>query len=97
MYRAIEMFTDLQDDNFKYEVGDEYPRLGLEPSLARINELCGTENRRGRAVIEEVNEDMPFSDSDVTEEDKKAGEEVEKPKAKTTKKGTGKGGRKSTK
>jgi hypothetical protein len=94
MYKAIEMFTDLQDDNFKYEVGDEYPRLGLEPSLARINELSGSNNRRGRAVIEEVKEDMPFSDSDVTEEDEKAGEEVEAPKKAQPKK---KGGRKSTK
>lgn len=68
MYKVLEMFTDLQDDNFKYEVGDEYPRLGLKPSLARIKELCGTDNRRGRAVIEEV-EDMPFSDDAVTTED----------------------------
>lgn len=71
MYKAIEMFTDLQDNNFKYEVGDEYPRLGLKPSLARIKELSGSDNLRGRAVIEEV-EDIPFSNSDVTEEDMKA-------------------------
>jgi hypothetical protein len=68
MYKAIEMFTDLQDDNYKYEVGDEYPRLGLKPSLARIKELCGTDNRRGRAVIEEV-EEIPFGDDAVTSED----------------------------
>ena len=68
MYKAIELFTDLQDDNFKYEVGDEYPRLGLKPSLARIKELSGTDNRRGRAVIEEVQE-MPFGDDAVTPED----------------------------
>jgi len=68
MYKVLEMFTDLQDDNYKYEVGDEYPRLGLKPSLARIKELCGTDNRRGRAVIEEV-EDMPFGDDAVTTED----------------------------
>lgn len=68
MYKVIEMFTDLQDDNFKYEVGDEYPRLGLKPSLARIKELCGTDNRRGRAVIEEV-EEIPFGDDAVTSED----------------------------
>ena len=68
MYKAIEMFTDLQDDNFKYEVGDEYPRLGFKPSLARIKELSGTDNRRGRAVIEEV-EEIPFGDNAVTSED----------------------------
>ena len=88
MYKAIEMFTDLQDDNSKYEVGDEYPRLGLKPSLARIKELSGTDNRRGRAVIEEVDE-IPFSDNAVTSEDV-----AEEPTATTTKK---KGGRKPKK
>lgn len=68
MYKAIEMFTDLQDDNYKYEVGDEYPRLGLKPSLARVKELCGSDNLRGRAVIEEV-EEIPFGDNAVTSED----------------------------
>lgn len=69
MYKVLEMFTDLQDGNYKYEAGDEYPRLGYKPSLARINELCGTDNRRGHAVIEEV--PMAFDDSAVTEEDVK--------------------------
>lgn len=76
MYKTVVMFTDLQDNNYKYEVGDEYPRLGLKPSLARIKELSTPANRRGVALIEEV-EDMPFSDGAVTEEDvkpkKKAG------------------------
>lgn len=81
MYKALEMFTDLQDNNFKYEVGDEYPRLGLKPSLARIKELSGSDNLRGRAVIKEV-DDMPFSDDAVTEADVKE----EKPKKKATRK-----------
>jgi hypothetical protein len=68
MFRVVKLFTDLQDDNHKYEVGDEYPRLGFKPSLARIKELCGTDNRRGRAVIEEV-EEIPFGDNAVTSED----------------------------
>ena len=82
MYKVLEMFTDLHDNNYKYEVGDEYPRLGLKPSLARINELCGNENRRGHAVIEDV-EDLPFGDDAVTPEDTE-----KKPKTK-------KGGRKT--
>lgn len=73
------MFTDLQDNNYKYEVGDEYPRLGLKPSLARIKELSTPANRRGVALIEEV-EDMPFSDSAVTEEDVKPKKKVERKK-----------------
>ncbi len=71
MYRALEMFTDLQDNNFKYEAGDEYPRLGLKPSLARIKELSSAENRRRRPVIEEVDDELPFGDNAVTEEDVK--------------------------
>lgn len=69
MYRAILNFTDLQDDNFRYNIGDEYPRLGLKPSLARINELLSSDNRRKQPVIEEINEDMPFSDDAVSDED----------------------------
>lgn len=78
MFKVIEMFTDLQDDNFKYEVGDEYPRLGLKPSLARVNELSGTDNRRGHAVIEEVKDGLPFGDDAVTAEDEAPAEKPKK-------------------
>ena len=78
MYKALVMFTDLQDNNYKYLVGDEYPRLGYKPSLARIKELLGKDNLRKRPMIEEV--DMPFSDDAVTSEDV-----TEKPKKKATK------------
>lgn len=54
MFRVIKLFTDLQDNDYKYEVGDEYPRLGLKPSLARIKELSGSDNRQGTPLIEEV-------------------------------------------
>jgi hypothetical protein len=63
MFRVVKLFTDLQDDNYKYEVGDEYPRLGLKPSLARIKELSGSDNRQGTPLIEEV--------EDIVEEPKK--------------------------
>ena len=59
MFRVIKLFTDLQDDNYKYEVGDEYPRLGLKPSLARIKELSGSDNRQGTSLIEEVEDLEP--------------------------------------
>jgi len=54
MYRVIRYFTDLQDDNYRYDVGDEYPRLGLKPSLARIVELSGSNNKQKAPLIEEV-------------------------------------------
>lgn len=59
MFRVVKLFTDLQDDNYKYEVGDEYPRLGLKPSLARIKELSGSDNRQGTPLIEEVEDLEP--------------------------------------
>lgn len=59
MFRVVKLFTDLQDDDYKYEVGDEYPRLGLKPSLARIKELSGSDNRQGTPLIEEVEDLEP--------------------------------------
>lgn len=56
-YKAIERFKDLKDDSYVYEVGDKYPRKGKRVSKARIAELLGSENRRGRPVIEEVEEE----------------------------------------
>lgn len=35
-YIVIKRWHDLQDNNFQYEVGDSYPREGLEPSENRI-------------------------------------------------------------
>lgn len=57
MYRAIEKFTDLQDNDYRYNVGDTFPRRGKRVSKKRITELSGTDNLRGRPVIEEVTED----------------------------------------
>lgn len=57
MYKVIERFKDLQDKNFVYDAGDTFPRKGKRPSKARIAELLGSDNRRGRPVIEEVEEE----------------------------------------
>ena len=59
MYKVIVMFTDLKDGNHKYEVGDTYPRKGYKPSLVRIKELSTKENKRGKALIEEIVEEKP--------------------------------------
>lgn len=56
-YIAIERFKDLKDDRHLYEVGDKFPRKGKRVSKARLAELSGSENRRGRAVIKEVEEE----------------------------------------
>lgn len=53
-YRVIKFFTDLQDNNHAYNVGDTYPREGLNPSEERIAELSGSENKQGVPLIKEV-------------------------------------------
>lgn len=55
-YRAVESFKDLLDNGYRYRVGDEYPHSGYTPSDERINELLSSNNKRGRAVIEKVEE-----------------------------------------
>ena len=54
MYRVIEYFTDLQDDDHEYRTGDIFPREGLKVSEARLAELASAENLRGIPLIELV-------------------------------------------
>ena len=54
MYKVIKHFTDLQDNNFAYNVGDEYPRKGLSVLPSRIKELASDKNRQGVPLIEEI-------------------------------------------
>lgn len=56
MYKVIKYFTDLQDDNFAYDVGDEFPRKGFTVLKSRIKELASNKNRRSEPLIEEVPE-----------------------------------------
>ena len=56
MYKVVKSFADLQDNGHKYNVGDSFPREGLEVSDARVAKLAGTSNRQGVALIEEVKE-----------------------------------------
>ena len=56
MYKVIKHFTDMQDNNFVYDVGDEYPRKGVSVLPSRIKELAGSKNRQGCPLIEEIPE-----------------------------------------
>lgn len=74
MYKVIEIFTDLQDSNYHYNVGDEYPRTGYKPSAKRIDELSGANNKRGKPLIkarqnatESVIDDKQEVTTEVTE------------------------------
>ena len=70
MYKVIKHFIDLQDNNYKYDVGDTYPRKGLNVLQSRINELKNNKNRQGVPLIEEIPE--------VEEKPKKKSKPVEK-------------------
>ena len=54
MFRVIKHFTDMQDGNFAYNVGDEFPRKGMSVLPSRIKELASDENRQGCPLIEEI-------------------------------------------
>lgn len=54
MYKVICRFADLKDNNRVYEVGDKYPRKGLNPTDERIAELSGKENKIGEPLIKKV-------------------------------------------
>ena len=56
MYKVIKHFVDLQDSNHKYDIGDTYPRKGLNVLQSRINELASNKNRQGVPLIEEIPE-----------------------------------------
>lgn len=54
MFIVINAFLDLKDNEHLYEVGDAYPREGLEPSEERIKELLGADNLQGQPMIKAV-------------------------------------------
>lgn len=56
MYKVIKYFTDLQDNNYAYYVGDTFPHNGVEVGAERIAELSSDKNLQGVPLIEEVEE-----------------------------------------
>ena len=54
MYKVIKSFTDLQDNNYAYYVGDTFPHYGVEAGAERVAELSSDKNLQGVPLIEEV-------------------------------------------
>lgn len=54
MYKVIKYFTDLQDNNHPYNVGDTFPHKDAKVEPERIAELAGCNNKQGKPLIEEV-------------------------------------------
>ena len=67
MYKVIKLFADLQDNNHEYNVGDIYPRKGLEVKEARIAELSGKDNKQGCPLIVKVEEKTDLKKMKVEE------------------------------
>lgn len=74
MYKVIKHFTDMQDNNFAYQVGDEYPRKGMSVLPSRIKELATDKNRQGVPLIEEI-PDVEDKPEKKTKSTKKVGKE----------------------
>lgn len=66
MYKVVYQFKDLKDKDHIYNVGDEYPREGAQPTIARIKELSGDTNKIGKPLIVEV----PQEETEPKTEDK---------------------------
>ena len=69
MYRVIKYFTDLQDNDHAYQVGDVFPRPGMDVSEKRLAELASAENKQRVPLIEEVKEAKSEPVADVTDEE----------------------------
>ena len=72
MYKVIKRFHDLQDSRktktgviyHEYNVGDTFPRKGKDVSEERIQELAGSDNKRGVPLIELVEEEAAAKKTD---------------------------------
>ena len=74
MYKVIKHFTDMQDNNFAYNVGDEFPRKNFSVLPSRIKELASDKNRQGCPLIEEI-PDVEEAPEKKTKSTKKADKE----------------------
>ena len=82
VYKVIKSFTDIQDKNHAYEVGDVFPHDGRVVSPERLRALTTNANRRGTPLIavsgnakavkedeEEKKEESKTEDSKYTKSD----------------------------
>ena len=93
-YTVLSEFADLQDGNYIYRVGDEYPRKGYSPTDERVTELSTGKNLLHRPLIQLVHDPVVVQEPEsvvqvVVQESETAVEEpeiTEQPKRKRGKK-----------
>jgi len=56
MYKVIRYFTDLQDNEHPYNVGDTFPRSGVNVTEKRLAELASGKNLQRTPLIRYVEE-----------------------------------------
>lgn len=71
-YKVIHFFTDLQDFNHAYRVGDVFPRQGMKVSEERIAELLGNKNKQGKPLIALEKETVKASEKEEKKTYKKS-------------------------
>lgn len=57
-YKVIHYFTDLQDFNHPYNVGDVFPRIGMNVTEDRLKELSSNKNKQGKPLIEKIDDEV---------------------------------------
>lgn len=56
-YEVLQKFIDLQDKKKVYNVGDSFPKpANKKVTEERIDELSSENNKRGKALIKEIEE-----------------------------------------
>ena len=71
MYKVISFFTDLQDFNHPYKVGDVFPRQGMNVSEERLKELAGSKNKQGKPLIKKIEEKIAVEPIEKVERKKR--------------------------
>jgi len=85
-YRVVKYFTDLQDNNYAYHVGDSFPHDGMTVSEERLAELSSDKNKRGTPLIEKIVEEVPEISEETVAPEPVVEEEAPKKPAKRSKK-----------
>lgn len=67
-YHVIKSFTDLQDNDHPYNVGDVFPRDGMTVTAERFAELAGSDNKQRTPLIKADTEPVAEPVAEVTDD-----------------------------
>lgn len=68
MFRVVVPFADLKDGGYVYNVGDIYPRMGVDADPKRLEELASNRNKRGEVlIVDDAQRSLREASGDVRE------------------------------